>query len=148
MKKWPEFNDQGDLPSGVHTAPLADIIDYFGKGSLKRSIIAGRLQKIYELIIKTGHLLRFIVFGSFITSKRNPQDIDIFLLMDNDFDVNQVQGEARILFDHITAQNYEGASIFWLRQMSALDGEEEAVKYWQYKRDGNKRGIVEVLKDD
>ncbi len=148
MKEWPEYNDQGDLPPGVHTALLSEVIDYFGKGSLKRSYIAERLQKIYRLIHNTGHLLRFIVFGSFITSKRNPQDIDIFILMDNDFDVSKVTGETKILFDHIAAQNYEGASIFWLRKMSALEGEEKAVNYWQLKRDGNKRGIVEVIIDD
>jgi hypothetical protein len=32
--------------------------------------------------------------------------------------------------------------------MAALEGEEAAVEHWQIKRDGKKRGIVEVLKDD
>lgn len=93
-------------------------------------------------------LLRFIIFGSFITANENPQDIDIFLLMDDTFDVGQVTGEAGILFNHIAAQNYEGASIFWLRRMSALEGEERTINHWQLKRDGNIRGIVEVLIND
>ena len=148
MKTWPEFNDSGDLPPGIHQSTLTDVIEYFGKGSFKRSIMAARLQRICTLAKETGHVSRFIIFGSFVTTKQNPQDIDIFLLMDDKFDVAQVTGESRILFDHIAAQNYEGSSIFWLRQTSALDGEDAAINYWQLKRDGNKRGVVEVLIND
>jgi predicted nucleotidyltransferase len=148
MKTWPKFDDSGDLPPGIHQSALSDVIGYFGKGGLKRSIMATRLQRIFTLVKETGHVSRFIIFGSFITNKPNPHDIDIFLLMDDKFDVVQVTGEARILFDHIAAQNYEGASIFWLRRMSLFEGEDAAVNYWQLKRDGNKRGIVEVLIND
>ena len=88
------------------------------------------------------------IFGSFVTDKPDPQDIDIFLLMEDIFDVRQVSGEARILFDHMAAQDYEGASIFWLRRIAALDGEAASIEHWQVRRDGKKRGIVEVLKHD
>jgi len=148
MKKWPKFSDSGDLPPGIHRSKLSDVIEHFGKGSFQRSIVAARLQRIYSLTIGTGHVSRFIIFGSFVTNKSDPQDIDIFLLMDDKFDVRQVTGEASILFDHLAAQNYEGASIFWLRRMIALDGEESAIEHWQLKRNGKKRGIVEVLIND
>jgi hypothetical protein len=148
MKKWPRFNKNGDLPRGIHKASLGDVIEHFGKGNLKRAILAQRLNRIYDLAVGTGQTARFIIFGSFVTDKPNPQDLDIFLLMEDTFDIRQVAGEARIIFDHMASQNYEGASIFWLRRMAALDGEEAAVEHWQIKRDGKKRGIVEVLKDD
>ena len=64
------------------------------------------------------------------------------------FDVRNVKGEAAILFDHMAAQNYEGASIFWLRSMAALGGEDAAIRPRQVTRDGRKRGIVEVVQDD
>jgi hypothetical protein len=32
--------------------------------------------------------------------------------------------------------------------MAALEGEEASIKHWQIKRDGKKRGIVEVLIND
>ena len=72
----------------------------------------------------------------------------IYRLMEDTFDIRQVAGEAGIIFNHLAAQNYEGASIFWLRRMAALDGEDAAIEHWQIKRDGKKRGIVEVLKHD
>jgi hypothetical protein len=148
MKKWPKFNKNGDLPRGIHKASLSDVIEHFGKGNFQRAILAQRLQRIYDLAVETGQTARFIIFGSFVTDKPNPQDLDIFLLMEDTFDIRQVTGEARIIFDHMVAQNYEGASIFWLRRMAALDGEEAAIEHWQIKRDGQKRGIVEVLLND
>ncbi|MBI5052957.1 MAG: hypothetical protein HZB52_06780 [Chloroflexi bacterium] len=93
----------------------------------------------------TGHLARFIIFGSFITDKSSPNDADVFLLMENTFDVSQVTGEAAIVFDHPAAQSYFGASIFWVRKLAALGGEDATVAHWQIKRDGNRRGIVEVV---
>ena len=74
--------------------------------------------------------------------------MDIFLVMEDSFDVAQVQGEARVLFDHLAAQNCAGASIFWLRRLAALAGEAAAVEHWQLKRDGSRRGIVEVMQHD
>ncbi len=148
MKKWPKFNNNGDLPRGIHKASLSDVIEHFGKGNFQRAILGQRLDRIYDIAVETGQTARFIIFGSFVTDKPNPQDLDIFLLMEDTFDMRQVAAEARIIFNHMAAQNYEGASIFWLRRMAALDGEEAAIEHWQIKRDGKKRGIVEVLKHD
>ena len=148
MKKWSKFDNKGDLPKGIHKASLSDIIEHFGKGNFQRAILGQRLCRIYDLAVKTGQTARFIIFGSFVTDKTNPQDLDIFLLMEDTFDIRLVTGEARIIFNHMAAQNYEGASIFWLRRMAALDGEDAAIEHWQIKRDGKKRGIVEVLKHD
>ena len=74
--------------------------------------MARRLQRIYSEVLKTGHLYRFIIFGSFITEKPVPGDLDIFLLMEDSFDVRELPAEVAILFNHMVAQNYEGASIF------------------------------------
>jgi hypothetical protein len=148
MNRWPDFNKSGDLPPGIHQATLAEVIDHFGQGTSQRQIMARRLEHIYLLVAGTGHLARFIIFGSFITTKPDPGDVDIFLLMENTFDVSQLSGEATLIFNHLATQNYEGASIFWIRRLAALEGEEETVAYWQLKRDGSHRGIIEVVADD
>jgi hypothetical protein len=85
-----------------------------------------------------------IVFGSFVTSKPDPNDVDVFLLMDDAFDVATVAGEARLVFDHAAADTYFGASVFWIRRLAAFEGEQAAVEYWQVKRDGQRRGIIEI----
>lgn len=103
-----------------------------------------RLERLYALAQSTGHLFRIVVFGSFVTTKPDPNDVDVFLLMDDRFDVSATTGEARLLFDHLAADAHFGASIFWLRRQAAFDGEQAAVEYWQTKRDGGHRGIVEL----
>ena len=68
--------------------------------------------------------------------------------MEDTFDVSQLTGEAAFIFDHVVTLNYEGASIIWICRLAALEGEEATEEYWQLKRDGSKRGIVEVVEDD
>src|SRR5438093_7724676 len=83
-----------------------------------------------------------------VTAKSEPNDVDIFLLMEDSFDVRQVSSEARLVFDHAAAQNLLGASVFWIRRAAALGGEDATISHWQIKRDGNKRGIVELTQND
>ena len=64
--------------------------------------------------------------------------------MEDSFDVSKVSTEARLVFDHTAAQNLLGASVFWIRRAAALGGEAATIAHWQIKRDGNKRGLVEV----
>lgn len=148
MKTWPEFDVNGDLPVGVHRATLAETIERFGTGSVRRRVVAQRLTRVYELASATGHLARFIVFGSFVTAKPEPNDVDIFLLMEDTFTPRGLSGETEVVFDHLAAQEHEGASVFWIKRSGAVGGEQSAVEDWQHKRDGARRGIVEVIGRD
>ena len=141
----PEFNETGDLPIGVHEASLAEAVARFGTGSDRRKLVARRLERIHQIASQTGHLARFVVFGSFVTDKHEPNDVDVFMIMDDNFDMGSLVGEPRLLFvDHGTAQDHFGASVFWMRRMAAIGGEQAAIEDWQIKRDGTERGIVEI----
>ena len=148
MKKWPAFDNDGDLPVGIHQATLAETLQHFGAGTPQRKRVGQQLEHIFKLANSTGQVARFIVFGSFVTTKPAPGDVDIFLLMNDTFDVDQVDGEAALIFDHQKAQNILGASVFWSRKLAAIGGEQEAVEYWQIKRGNTRRGIVEVINND
>ena len=73
--------------------------------------------------------------------------MDVFLLMEDTFDMRQLSSEARVLFDHAAAQAYFGESVFWLRRLAALGGEEQAIAGWRIKRDGTCRGIIEIVEE-
>ena len=148
MQQWPDFDSHGDLPVGMYQATLAEVVAHCGTSTLHRRLVAQRLARIYVLARGTGQLARFIIFGSFVTAKREPNDVDIFMLMEDTFEAQQVTGAAAMIFDHLAAQHSEGASIFWIRRMAAIDGEEAALQYWQITRDQTKRGIVEVMHHD
>ena len=84
------------------------------------------------------------MFGSFVTDKAEPNDVDVFLLMEDSFDVASLPGEARLVFDHADADAHFGASIFWSRRLAAFGGERAAVESWQTRRDGGLRGIIDI----
>lgn len=145
---FPTFNENGDLPVGIYKATLQEVIDHFGKGSLQRQLVSSRLKKIYNLAKITGKLSRFIIYGSFITSKENPNDVDVFLVMANDFMKDDYKGDVLRIFEHLQTENKMKASIFWMLEMSIAVNEKIFIEGWQNTRDNTKRGIVEVIDND
>ena len=143
----PPLTRIGDLPLGVHRASLREVLDRFGAGSRKRTAVAKRLERVYRLALDTGHLARFVVFGSFVTDKPEPNDVDVFLVMEDTFDGAKLQGEAALLFDHAAADVHFGASVFWVRRLGTLGGEQTTIEYWQAMRGGGQRGIVEIAEE-
>ena len=145
---WPKLNTAGDLPPGIHQATLAELLQRFGWRTRQRRVVGRRLKHIYTMAAETGHLARFIVFGSFVTGKDDPGDVDVFMVMADSFDVDKVTSEQKGIFNHMVAHNYEGASVFWLCRATAPGGEKAAVEHSQTRRDGKKLGIVEVIDHD
>ncbi|HUG70958.1 MAG TPA: hypothetical protein VMM76_24630 [Pirellulaceae bacterium] len=143
----PELMDSGDLPLGVHQASLKHTLARFGTGHPQRIAVGERLGRIYQIAASTNHLARFVVYGSFVTNKPEPNDVDVFLVMDDDFDGEKLETEAALLFDHAAADAHFGASVFWVRRTTAFGGEQAMVEYWQAKRGGGQRGIVEIVED-
>jgi hypothetical protein len=144
----PAFNEEGDLPPGVYRATLAEVLEHFGKGSIQRRVVADRLNRLYHLALSTGQLARFVIFGSFVTAKEEPKDVDIVLLMEDTFDLASVTGEAALVFQHLEADAHFGASVFWTRRCGALGGEQTMIEYWQIRREGGQRGIVEIVAEE
>jgi hypothetical protein len=144
----PAFNEEGDLPPGVHWATLSHVLERFGQGTARRRAVADRLNRIYQLTASTGQLARFVVFGSFITAKAEPNDVDIVLLMEDGFDLASVTGEAALIFQHMEADAHFGASVFWTKRSGAIGGEQAMIEYWQVRRQGGRRGIIEIVGEE
>ena len=142
----PEFDNLGNLPVGVHRASLDEVIARFGQGTSQRRLVTKNLTRIYELVGKTSKLKRFIIFGSYVTTKADPNDVDIILIMHDDFTQDECAVEARPLFDHLRAQQEFGASVFAIRSSQILlETVDSFVAHWQIRRDKGRRGIVEVV---
>jgi hypothetical protein len=141
----PGFNEFGDLPPGNHPASLAEVVARFGTGTAQRMAVTDRLERIYQLATATGYLDRLVVFGSYVSDVAKPNDVDVILVMRNDFRSENCPLETAVLFDHTRANDELRASVFWLRP-DMLVGEplEQFLAFWQTKRDGRRRGIVEI----
>lgn len=104
----------------------------------------GRLQALVDLAAKTGKLRRLFIWGSFVTTKPAPRDLDILLIMDEDFEVERIAARAQPLFDSVRAKLLFETDLFWAR----ISIGEEVLQLWletyQTTRDFRKRGIVEL----
>jgi hypothetical protein len=45
------------------------------------------------------------------------------------------------------ADAHFGASVFWARRCSVFGGEQSMIEYWQTRREGGQRGIVEIISE-
>lgn len=144
----PEWNALGDLPMGVHRAKFEEVLKHFGEGTPQRQLITARLHRVYEQAQRTNKLERFVIFGSYVTTKPTPNDVDIILVMREDFSSSDCDAENEPLFDHLRCQQVFGASVFWLYTSSVLlETVDEFIAHWQVKRDGSKQGIIEIIRE-
>jgi hypothetical protein len=111
----PEFNEFGDLPEGDHPASLDEVVARFGSGSAQRRAVTDHLRGVYGLARATGYLDRLLVFGSYVSDGKEPKDVDVNLVMRNDFRAEGCPAESSVLFDHARANAELGASVFWVR---------------------------------
>src|SRR5947209_5303215 len=141
----PSFNAFGDLPAGRHGASLDEVLTRFGSGTRQRQEVTNRLRRVYSLAVVTGYLDRLVIFGSYVSDVAEPKDVDVILVMRGDFATENCPSDSLILFDHARADEELGASIFWVRPEMLL-GEplDQFLVHWEQKRDGNRRGIVEI----
>jgi len=52
------------------------------------------------------------------------------MIVDDNFDKGSLGGESHILFEHGTSQDHFERSVFWVRRMGAIGGEEAAIEDW------------------
>ena len=141
----PPLNNEGELPEGVHQATMDEVLTQFGGSTPQRQAITARLRRIYQLASATGKLTRLVIFGSYVTAKPSPNDVDVVLVMADDFQLLACDAETRLLFDHMQAEEEFGASIFWIRPaLLILETLETFIAHWQITREGTRRGIIEV----
>ncbi len=112
----PEFQTDGNLPKGLHKATLNEAREVFGTGgSARRKLLIVNLKNIIELAKSTGKLERVIVWGSFVSNKEFPHDIDLLLIMGNDFDMDANPPEVKRVFDYVQGRISFNADIFWTK---------------------------------
>ena len=138
----PEFREDGYLPEGLHLANEAEVMFRFGSSTPRRRRLVLRLRRWLELARLTK-ARRFLVDGSFVTAKDDPNDIDAVVFLADDFE-EQVSGgsdAALELEEMLLTRRPE--EIFAAEDLRDW---EEWVEFFgrSRERDGRRKGIVEV----
>lgn len=141
----PALNQDGNLPEGIHVATEDEVFARFATPSARRQWLGEQLRRLLALAKSTGQLARVFLWGSFVTSKEIPNDLDVLFVMDTGFAVEGVPAQAQVVFDHVRARLRFHADIFWTK--ASLDP--QVLHLWldtyQTGKDFTRRGIVEVI---
>ena len=106
--------------------------------------MSGRLRALLELAAANGKLRRVFIWGSFVTAKPAPRDLDILLIMDEDFEVDGVAAPAQAVFDSVRAKLLFQSDVFWARASIGRELLDLWLGTYQTSRSFRKRGIVEL----
>jgi hypothetical protein len=80
----PAFRPDGYLPEGLYLASEAEATFRFGGTSRRRQRLTLRLRRWLGLVRQIGGR-RLLVDGSYVTAKREPNDVDAVVLLPTDF---------------------------------------------------------------
>jgi len=144
----PKFENSGNLPKGVYKVTLDEVREVFGTGSARRKWLVENLKEIIALAKSTRKLERVIIWGSFVSDKELPQDIDLLLIMKEGFSIDKVNSEMRRVFDYAQGRIAFNADIFWVKSSIGKETITLWLETYQMTRDFESRGIVEVIIDD
>jgi hypothetical protein len=140
----PKFDSQGLLPKGVHQAKWEEVVKRFGGNRHRRRLLRG-LKEALDLLAE-ARCRRVYIDGSFVTSKRLPNDIDVCWDVDGvdaisldsvffDFDNGRAAQKSRFGAEFFPAQAPQRLKTF-------LD-------FFQIDKDtGHAKGVVELFLDD
>ena len=70
----PEFDENGNLPTGVHFCEWEEFVDRFGTTDLRLRLMRGLQMAMQQL--KAAGCRTIYINGSFVTSKSDPGDFD------------------------------------------------------------------------
>jgi hypothetical protein len=85
----PNLNEQGLLPPGIYDCSSEEIGERFGtfQSTDRRPRLYEKLQAFLRQVRSTNLALAVIVDGSFVTSKADPNDIDLILVLRSSHDL-------------------------------------------------------------
>jgi hypothetical protein len=141
----PALNSEGNLLEGVHLATEDEVFARFATPSARRQWLGEQLRSLLALAKATGQLARVFLWGSFVTDKEIPNDLDILLVMSTEFAIETVPTPAHVVFDHVQARLRFQADVFWTKASLDLQVLHLWLDTYQTGKDFTRRGIVEVL---
>ncbi|GET40466.1 DUF6932 family protein [Microseira wollei] len=92
----PDFDENGNLPPGVHWAEWEEFVDRFGTTPRRLRLIDGLKMAMEQL--KSAGCPTIFIDGSFVTNKQNPGDFDV-CWEDNGVDINYLKSIAPTLYN-------------------------------------------------
>lgn len=142
----PNFNINGYLEPGLYLVSLEETLACFGSGSVAREKLGKLLRSIIERARKYHTIKRVLVWGSFVSNKLEPRDLDYSLIVDPRHRQITISDEDRRFFVPADARMVYGVDKAYLVMEEYPPGVFADFLYFiGHDRNGRPRGILEVI---
>ena len=109
----PEFTLDGVLPLGIHSATLGEVLGRFG-GSETRETQGQLLRLVVEAALHYPTIKRILVWGSFVTAKPEPDDLDYSVVVSVAHRITAIQEAHRRFLIPFEAKQFYGTDTGYL----------------------------------
>lgn len=106
----------------VHVASLKEIEQRFGTTTPRRQFLFARLKLLFDGLVATGAVKHLYLFGSFVSGKPSPNDIDLLVVMNSGFTTVNLSGKTLEIFQHDICKIHYHADVFRLPKQLAMIG--------------------------
>ena len=140
----PNFDDNGNLPVGIHTCTWEEVENKLAFNLRRQELLAG-LKRACNILKQAG-CDRIYIDGSYATNKEFPGDFDV-CWKDNNVDLKLLLELDSVLLDFSrkrAAQKAKYGGELFLASTIADSQGQTFLDFFQRDRDGNPKGIVEV----
>jgi len=141
----PDFDQDGYLPPGIHAASLEEVIKRFGTISQVRNRQAELLRQVVEAAKAYTTIKRVLIWGSFVTDKLEPADLDFSLVVSINHWQTKINDEHRRFFVPSEARLRYGVDrSFLILPDYPLEPYIESLDFLCHTRTKRECGIVEI----
>jgi hypothetical protein len=137
----PPLNKAGELPSGEHQTSLPGVRKRFGRSSAQRKELMYGLENAAENLQAAG-VQKIWIDGSFVTSKKEPNDVDGCWEYTERVDLGQLD-PVFLAESRAPMKEKYGVELFPAFVIEAGSGL-PFPKFFQVNRDGEPKGILVV----
>ncbi len=133
------------MPPGIHAATLAETLTRFGTGSAARQQQGQLLALVVQAALAYETIKRVLVWGSFVTDKPEPRDLDYSLVVSVEHRRTQITDlDRRFFVPHLARAHYGVDRSFLLLMDYPPVGYAEQIDFITTARDGTHPGIIEI----
>ncbi len=104
----PDHTPNGLLPPGIHAASLKEVLARYGDGNVRQRQ-CHLLQLIVEAATNYPTIKRVLVWGSFVTTKAEPNDLDYSIVVSTEHPLTEIAEAHRRFFVPVVARQFYGA---------------------------------------
>jgi hypothetical protein len=140
----PDLDSSGVLPPGIHECSWSEFAARFGNNAHRRALLAGLRRAL--IVLQAAGCSTIYIDGSFVTEKEFPADFDACWDRTgvNRATLQRLDPTLLDFSNRRAAQKAKYRGELFLADVSANSTGTKFLDFFQYDRDGKRKGIIKL----